>query len=151
VVEVLLAHDSLCGAVSDQFEPTQLLSVKQSMSASSARAFLECKRAIIVRVVLRNALHSRAKAQASLKDIPPLLVDEITSVNNSYVKHCVKLRTNSSYRRKTGRMILAGQSVIAEQLGTNSNATQACACHVSEIDKGLQIIVMKMFLSPYID
>lgn len=43
--------------------------------------------------------------------------EHITSVQNKLVKHCVKLRTSSKYRNEQGRIVLAGLTVLQEQLG----------------------------------
>jgi len=38
----------------------------------------------------------------------------ITSTNNPYVKHCVKLREKARYRREQGRLLLVGSTIVRE-------------------------------------
>lgn len=45
------------------------------------------------------------------------ITEKLTSVNNPYVKHCVRLRTNHRYRREVGRLILSGTQVLQEVFG----------------------------------
>lgn len=40
--------------------------------------------------------------------------EHVTSTQNSYVKHCVKLRTNNKYRRQQGRTLLCGKVLVSE-------------------------------------
>lgn len=48
---------------------------------------------------------------------PPVpIVPKITSTSNSYIKHCVKLRTNDKYRKQHRRVLLSSQNLIEEQL-----------------------------------
>ena len=52
------------------------------------------------------------------------LVDRITSPSNPYIKHCVRLRTNSDYRKKMGRVLLVGSVLLRELMGTRCD----CIC-----------------------
>lgn len=40
--------------------------------------------------------------------------DFITSVQNNYIKHCVKLRTSSAYRAEARRFMLVGSQIMRE-------------------------------------
>ena len=44
--------------------------------------------------------------------------EEITSLQNSVVKHCVKLRTQKSYRDASRTALLTGADLVAELQGT---------------------------------
>lgn len=101
------------------------------MAASAARSFRFYSSTVRLRLGLRSGLTTIAQAQANSNALPELFVDEITSVNNRYIKHCVKLRTNLAYRRETGRMILAGRTVIAEQLGHENCAAEVRSLQLS--------------------
>lgn len=52
--------------------------------------------------------------------------DIISSTHNQYIKHCVKLRTSSSYRRECGRTLLCGLNMIQEQLH-HARHTKVCS------------------------
>ncbi|KAK9810414.1 hypothetical protein WJX72_010321 [[Myrmecia] bisecta] len=49
------------------------------------------------------------------------VVDVITSINNSYVKHCMKLRTSSSYRQEMGSVLVVGITPILEVTGNGGD------------------------------
>lgn len=47
---------------------------------------------------------------------PPLDGTVVRSKDNTYVKHCVKLRTSKSYRDEVGTVLLVGAPLIGEVL-----------------------------------
>eukprot|EP00892_Ulva_mutabilis_P000687 jgi/Ulvmu1/10619/UM065_0076.1 len=71
-----------------------------------------------MRPYLRTALRtSRCARRCAVHAPPPVpIVSSITSTNNSYIKHCVKLRINDKYRKQQRRVLLASQQLIEEQL-----------------------------------
>lgn len=50
--------------------------------------------------------------------------EHLSSVQNKTVKHAVKLRTSTSYRSETGRLLLAGATVLMEQFNNRGHARQ---------------------------
>ena len=58
---------------------------------------------------------------------------QITSVQNSYIKHCVKLRTSSKYRRQCGSTLLCGLDVIEEQLELGDYSQVRCHIAICRI------------------
>ncbi|CAG9466127.1 unnamed protein product [Pedinophyceae sp. YPF-701] len=58
----------------------------------------------------RRSLCVRAEGHAR----PPAHVEEVTSTKNPYVKHCVKLRRNATYRADSGTALLTGLAPIRE-------------------------------------
>lgn len=70
---------------------------------------------------------SASSADAASADIPYLPnVEYISSVQNGYIKHCVRVRTNRKYREKERRTLLCGLDVINEQLQASSDRLEVC-------------------------
>jgi hypothetical protein len=57
-----------------------------------------------------------APARISPSAPPFPRVETLTSTQNPYVKHCVKLRTSRAYREAVGRFLVCGVTVLKEQL-----------------------------------
>lgn len=66
------------------------------------------------RSVARSAHRCISRAISDVPQIP--LTDYVSSTQNTYVKHCAKLRSNRKYREQLGRTLLCGQGVIQEQM-----------------------------------
>lgn len=61
----------------------------------------------------RHAYHSRFICQSSAAQASPLFED-ITSLQNTLVKHCVKVRQKKGYREEEGTVILSGSDLVEE-------------------------------------
>ena len=81
----------------------------------AARSFRCAAAAAAKHTAKRNFTYTQPSATSSNQK------ECITSTDNAYVKHCVKLRTSSSYRRECGRTMLCGLGVVQEQLRFASN------------------------------
>jgi hypothetical protein len=82
----------------------------------------------------RSRVLCRLQSSKTLSELAQVDVEHISSVQNKHVKHCVRLRTSSSYRSETGTFLLTGATVLNEQFHRGAKHTPdvrsefACPC-----------------------
>lgn len=88
-------------------------------TTSAWKCFMSAKRC---HRVVHAAPMSRAQTTSAdtTPGMPLPAADKITSTDNAYIKHCVKLRDNAKYRQQHGRLLLAGVVPITEIAGANT-------------------------------
>lgn len=74
---------------------------------------------------LQSVSNSRSASNNSSSSLPA--VDQISSAANPYIKHCVKLRQSTKYRQQQRRVLLVGETLLAELAG-NQILLAACIC-----------------------
>lgn len=74
--------------------------------------------------VFNSVAHSRPHRRAAVK-ASAALADTITSTQNEYVKHCVKLRTSRKYRLECNSALLCGLVVLEELLKASAGSVKA--------------------------